>query len=311
MRELRAADGVLVIDKPIGPTSHDVVAIARRILRAKRVGHTGTLDPNASGVLPLVLGRATRLAQFLTSDEKEYIATIRFGVVTDSYDSRGRVVSESGAMPAREAITAALERFRGEFDQMPPVYSAKNIDGERAYVLARRARPVPLSTARVTTRDLELLRVDPPHAEVRIVCSAGFYVRSLAHDLGQAVGTGAILEGLVRTRSGAFSIDAALPFGDLAAGVYDRIHAAVVPMAAALPHLPTVSLTSEGAQRVVHGLEIRPQDARNLPFPEGPLLRLVSPEGALLGLARPSKMPGFLHPSVVIPPAPTATGDPP
>jgi tRNA pseudouridine55 synthase len=299
VREPRDLDGILVINKPIGPTSHDVVATARRILRVKRVGHTGTLDPNASGVLPLVIGRATRLAQFLTSDDKEYIATIKFGVVTDSYDSRGRVVAESGAMPARDAIEAALERFRGELDQMPPTYSAKNIDGERAYVLARRAKPVPLSTARVATREIELVRVEPPHAEVRIVCSAGFYVRSLAHDLGEAVGTGAILDGLIRTRSGAFSIQHALPFGDLAAGVSDRIHGAVVPMAAALPHLPAVSLTTEGARRVVHGLEIRPQDASEAPFPDAPLVRLLTADGAFLGVAKPSKMPGFLHPAVV------------
>jgi tRNA pseudouridine55 synthase len=293
-------DGVLVINKPIGPTSHDVVATARRVLRAKRVGHTGTLDPNASGVLPLVLGRATRLAQFLSSDDKEYIATIRFGVVTDSYDSRGRVVAESGAMPTHDAILAALDRFRGEFDQMPPTFSAKNIDGERAYVLARRAKPVLLNPARVATREVELVSVDAPHAEVRIVCSAGFYVRSLAHDLGEAVGTGAILDGLVRTRAGAFSIQSALPFGDLAAGVADRIHAALVPLAAALPHLPSVSLTLEGAGRVGHGLEIRPQDASGGPFPEGPLIRLLSPDGGFLGLAKPSKMPGFLHPAVVM-----------
>jgi tRNA pseudouridine55 synthase len=276
------------------------VATARRILRAKRVGHTGTLDPNASGVLPLVLGRATRLAQFLTSDDKEYIATIRFGVVTDSYDSRGRVVAESGLMPAGAAIEAALDRFRGEFDQMPPSYSAKNIDGERAYVLARRSKPVPLATARVATRELALVRIDPPHAEVRLVCSAGFYVRSLAHDLGEAVGTGAILDGLVRTRSGAFSLDTALAFGDLAAGLHERIHAAIVPMAAALPHLPGIVLTAEGAHRVRHGLEIRPQDATGRSLPEAALIRLMSPEGALLGVAKPSKLPGFLHPAVVM-----------
>jgi tRNA pseudouridine55 synthase len=300
VREPRDLDGILVIDKPIGPTSHDVVATARRILRAKRVGHTGTLDPNASGVLPLVIGRATRLAQFLTSDDKEYIATIRFGVVTDSYDSRGRVVAESGVMPPREAIEAALDRFRGEFDQMPPTYSAKNIDGERAYVLARRAKPVPLTAARVATRELELMNVAAPHAEVRIVCSAGFYVRSLAHDLGEVLGTGAILEGLIRTRSGAFSIQTALPFGDLAAGASARIQAALVPMTAALPHLPGVLLTAEGAQRVVHGLEIRPEDAPGEPFPAAPLVRLVGRDGRFLGLAKPSKMPGFLHPAVVI-----------
>jgi tRNA pseudouridine55 synthase len=295
-------DGVLVIDKPAGPTSHDVVATARRILRAKRVGHTGTLDPDASGVLPLVLGRATRLAQFLSSDEKEYIATIRFGVITDSYDNRGRVVEETGTMPSGDAIAAALPRFRGEFEQMPPSFSAKNIDGERAYVLARRAKPVVLAPARVTTHALDLISVTPPRAELRIVCSAGFYVRSLAHDLGQAVGTGAILDSLVRTRSGRFSLDSALAFGDLAGGVSGRIQDAVRPMEALLPDFPGVTLTAEGTARAVHGLEIRPQDARQGGFPVGPLIRLISAEGAFVGVARPSKLPGFLHPAVVIPP---------
>jgi tRNA pseudouridine55 synthase len=291
---------VLVVNKPAGPTSHDVVATARRILRAKRVGHTGTLDPDASGVLPLVLGRATRLAQFLSSDEKEYVATIRFGVITDSYDSRGRVVEESGSMPSSDAIASTLPRFRGEFEQMPPSFSAKNIDGERAYILARRAKPVVLTPARVTTHALDLISVNPPCAKLRIVCSAGFYVRSLAHDLGQVVGTGAILDALVRTRAGAFSLDAALAFGDLAAGVSERIQAAIRPMETLLPGLPGVRLTAEGTERALHGLEIRPQDARQGHLAEGPLVRLMSASGALLGVAKPSKMPGFLHPSVVI-----------
>jgi tRNA pseudouridine55 synthase len=295
-------DGVLVIDKPVGPTSHDVVATARRILRAKRVGHTGTLDPNASGVLPLVLGRATRLAQFLSSDDKEYLATIRFGVVTDSYDGRGRVIEETGAVPSRAAIVSALPRFRGEFEQMPPSYSAKNVDGERAYVLARRAKPVALTAVRVATRALELVSFEPPLAALRIVCSAGFYVRSLAHDLGQAVGTGAILDALVRTRAGTFTSDIALPFGDLAGGVSERVQRAILPIDALLPHWPGVALTREGSWRAVHGLEIRPQDAREGSLPAGSRIRLMSADGALLGVAKPSKLPGFLHPDVVIPP---------
>jgi tRNA pseudouridine55 synthase len=294
-----ALDGVVVIDKPIGPTSHDVVATARRILRVKRVGHTGTLDPNASGVLPLVLGRATRLAQFLSGEDKEYEATIRFGVVSDTYDSRGRIVEESGGTPTRDAVETALDRFRGAFEQMPPSYTAKMVEGERAYVLARRAKPVALTAASVTAHALELLSFEPPLARVRVVGSAGFYVRSLAHDLGQAVGTGAILQDLTRTRSGAFSLAGALSFGDLASGALDRVHAAVIPLASVLPHLPSVSLTAEGVHRVTHGQDIRPQDAATGRLPDGPVIRLFSPDGALLGLAKPSKMPGFLHAGVV------------
>jgi tRNA pseudouridine55 synthase len=177
-------DGVLVVHKSLGPTSHDVVATARRAVGFGKVGHTGTLDPNASGVLPLVVGRATRLAQHLTSTEKEYEATIRFGIETDTYDSTGQVRSESGEVPARGALDAALERFRGAFDQMPPAFSAKNIDGHRAYDLARRDRVVELAAVPVVAHHLELLSFDPPRARVRLVCSAGFYVRSLAYDLG-------------------------------------------------------------------------------------------------------------------------------
>lgn len=299
MRELPDVDGVLVVDKPIGPTSHDVVATARRVLGIRRIGHTGTLDPNASGVLPLVVGRATRLAQYLSGEDKEYEATIRFGLSTDSYDSRGRIVEETGAVPSREAIVAALEPFRGEFDQMPPAYSAKSVGGERAYVLARRARPVALAPARVIVHEIELLSYEPPDARVRIVCSAGFYVRSLAHDLGQAVGTGAILESLRRTRSGAFRLSAALPFEDLARSDTDRLRKAVIPLSSLLLHFPSVALTPDGVNRVTHGQELRPQDAGVGVLPDAPVVRLLSPDGTLLGLAKPSKMPGFLHGRVV------------
>jgi tRNA pseudouridine55 synthase len=300
VRERPDIDGVLIVDKPIGPTSHDVVATARRALRVRRIGHTGTLDPNASGVLPLVVGRATRLAQYLSGEDKEYEATIRFGLSTDSYDSRGRIIEETGAVPSRDAIVAALEPFRGEFDQMPPAYSAKSVGGERAYALARRAKPVALAPARVTAHELELLSFEPPVARLRIVCSAGFYIRSLAHDLGRAVGTGAILDALRRTRSGAFTAAAALSFGVLASGSIDALRAALIPMSGLLQQFPSVALTPEGVDRVMHGQEIRPQDATAGVLPDAAAVRLLSPSGTLLGVAKPSKMPGFLHGTVVL-----------
>jgi tRNA pseudouridine55 synthase len=294
-------DGVLVVDKPVGPTAHDVVAAARRALRLRRVGHTGTLDPLASGVLPLVLGCATRLARYLTATDKEYRATLRFGVETDSYDRAGRVTHESGKMPSRDALVAALDAFRGEFDQLPPSFSAKKIEGERAYRLARKATPVALTPVRVSAHALELIGFEPPLAHIRLVCTAGFYVRSLAHDLGSAVGTGAILEALVRTRAGTFSLGEAVAFGDVAAAVGDVLLSRVIPLEQLLLDLPAVRLTAEGARRVSHGQELRPSDWEgNSAGPAAPSVRLLAPDGRILGLAEPAKTPGFLHPAVVI-----------
>lgn len=292
-------DGVLVIDKPAGPTSHDVVATARRALGFRRIGHTGTLDPNASGVLPLVLGSATRLAQYLTASEKEYDAIVRFGVETDTYDRVGRVQRETHLQPTVEAIAAALDRFRGAFGQTPPPYSAKKVEGARAYDLARRAQPPQLAPAGVSVHALDLVSFESPLARLRIVCSSGFYVRSLAHDLGQVVGTGAILERLIRTRAGAFSLADAVPFAALAAPA-DR--SALVARIIAPEHLllefPAVALTPEGARRVQHGQDLGPSEIAD-PAPRAATVRLISPEGRIVGLAEPAKTPGFLHPAVV------------
>jgi tRNA pseudouridine55 synthase len=299
-----AVDGVLVIHKPAGPTSHDIVAVVRRALGMRRVGHTGTLDPNASGVLPLVLGHATRLAQYLTASDKEYEAIVRFGVETDTYDSAGRVVRESGKFPTRDDLVVALDGFRGAFDQLPPLYSAKKVDGDRAYDLARQAKPVTLAAAPVVAHALDLLSFDPPLARLRVVSSAGFYVRSLAHDLGTALGTGAILQELVRTRAGSFALHMAVPLADVIAGPLERLRARVIPLEALLPHLPAIALTADGMRRLSHGQDLRPEDWGGAALTERhghTLVRLLSPHGALLGLAEPAKIAGFLHPAVVFP----------
>ncbi len=297
-------DGVLVVDKPQGPTSHDIVTLARRALGVSRIGHTGTLDPMATGVLPLVIGRATRLAQFLTAGDKDYDATVAFGRTTDTYDAAGNLASTSGERPSREQLESALSRFRGTFEQTPPAFSAKNIDGERSYELARKAKGVASvlpKAVTVTARQLDILSFDGDAARLRMRVTAGFYVRSLAHDLGAALGMGAVLAELRRTRSGAFGLEASVPLVDVLQSGRDALAARLVPFSGLLPDLPSVTLRAAvNVDRVRNGLEVAPDDllAALSPLPE--LVRLMGPDGALVGLAKPGKTPGFLHATVVL-----------
>ncbi|MEO8257808.1 MAG: tRNA pseudouridine(55) synthase TruB [Acidobacteriota bacterium] len=327
-------DGVLVIDKPAGPTSHDVVARVRRAIGERRIGHTGTLDPAASGVLPLVVGRATRLAQFLSARDKSYDAIIRLGSSTDTGDAQGRVigVAHTGALPSRTAIDAALETFRGAHDQQPPAYSAKRIGGTRSYQLARaRARGgqpaagiVPLTDAepagadpvlpapvRVTAHAIDVQELDGDTLSLRIDCSAGFYVRSLAHDLGVRLGTGAHLAGLRRIRSGDFTLrdSAAL---DAVERDRDGALTRLVPLAGLLHGFPSVVLTAAGVRHACHGRDLGPadltpessmpavrSDSGDRALPGSDWIRLLDGDGALLGLARYGAS-RVLHPSVVL-----------
>lgn len=294
-------DGVLVVDKPLGPTSHDVVARARRALGTPRVGHTGTLDPQATGVLPLVVGKATRLAQFLTSSVKAYEARVAFGRSTDTYDAAGAVTEDTGRQPDPDAVEAALGSFRGAFLQAPPAYSAKKVDGERAYARARRDEAVTLLPVTVTVERLELTRWDGPVACLTVSASAGFYVRSLAHDLGAVLGTGGHLAGLRRIAAGAFTLDDAVPFDLLRPEHRPALLERLLPLARVLPHLPAVRLTARGLQRVGHGQDVGPADyeAATPAAGTGPV-QLLGPDGALVALALPVADAGFLHPSVVL-----------
>lgn len=293
-------NGVVVVDKPSGMTSHDVVAAARRALRERSIGHTGTLDPLASGVLALACGKATRLARFLSASDKDYVATIRFGVTTDSYDSSGAVVAESESRPAQEAVEAALASLVGERMQMPPVFSAKRVGGHRAYDLARQARPVEVAPARVTLVRAALLHWSGHEAVMTVTCSAGFYVRTLAHEIGQLVGTGACLAALQRTRSGSFRLDSAAGMEELMAG-----RARVIPMTELLPELPAVRVDAGGVTRVLHGRDVTPQHYRPAaPAPavtgDAAWTRVLGPTGDLVAVATPGPQPGVLHPSVVL-----------
>jgi tRNA pseudouridine55 synthase len=290
-------DGVLVINKPQGLTSHDIVAAARRALGEPRIGHTGTLDPLATGVLPLVIGRATRLVRFLAASDKDYITDVRFGVTTDSYDITGAATGGSGQVPSREAILDAVQRLTGDYLQVPPSFSAKKVEGRRAYQLARQEHDVTLTPAPVVVTRAELLEVAGARARIVLTCSAGFYVRSFAHSLGELTGTGACLEALQRTRSGEFDLAAALTMEALQDRA--RVAAGLIPLAGVLGRFPAATVTDRGRAHVSHGRELGPED---LAAPAKPVqwTRLLDGTGALLALATPGKAPGSLHPSVVL-----------
>jgi tRNA pseudouridine55 synthase len=307
-------DGVLLLDKPSGPTSHDIVARVRRVTGERRIGHTGTLDPLASGLLVLVLGRATRLARFLSVDDKSYDAQIRLGIATDTYDALGAPTrAHAGPMPAREEIERALDAFRGTFLQQPPAYSAKKIGGQRSYRLARATRrtvpalpadpahPALPAPASVTAHAIEMTGCDGDVVTLRVDCSSGFYVRSLAHDLGQRLGTGAHLTALRRTRVGGFALASALTLEHLertpsaAAG-------ALIPLPEMLVELASVTLTPEGVVRAVHGGDVGAGDMESQsPNAESRLLvRLLDQAGDLVALAAPVGHTALLHPFVVL-----------
>ena len=307
-------NGILVVDKPSGPTSHDVVARVRHAIGETRIGHTGTLDPLATGVLALLVGRATRLAQFLTSDDKEYVADVRLGRSTPTYDAEGLAdasrscllhseVSDAspGFRPQAQDLAAALREFLGTYLQSPPPFSAKKIAGTRAYKLARREARVELKPVEVVVTALEALPTgDPMLVRLRLVCSSGFYVRSLAHDLGQRLGCGAHLEALRRTRAGQFTLERAVTL-DAVQSDPPAALSRLLPMEDLLPGLPRVTLDAAGARRVAHGNTVGAAnlatDTQTDGFP--PRVRLFDPDGRLLAIAdaRPG---GLLHPAVVL-----------
>jgi tRNA pseudouridine55 synthase len=242
-------DGALVVDKPSGPTSHDIVGLARRSIGCK-VGHTGTLDPAATGVLVLLLGRATRLSQFMLTSDKEYLARIRLGIVTDTYDAEGRVLEENPVPQiSPEKAEQTLSSFRGDILQVPPMYSAIKVAGEPLYKAARRSEEVDRPAREVTVYGLILEEQASDIWTIWIHCSSGTYIRSIAHDLGQALGCGARIEELRRTRSGQFTVDRAISV-DL---IRENWPDGFVPMEELLPEFCEVAVDPEQARRVVNG----------------------------------------------------------
>jgi len=251
--------GLLNINKPPGPTSHDIVAGVRRGIKERRVGHTGTLDPMAEGVLVVALGEATRLVEYMAASDKTYLAEITLGFSTQTYDGEGAIVARRD-VPADltpENIEAMLRRFRGPIMQVPPVYSAVKVGGKPAHTRARAGETVALAPRQVTIHQLLLVSWEPPIMRLEVECSAGTYIRSLAHDLGEALGCGATLTRLIRTRSGNFYLVDAIPWPTLGAAFADGSWPRyVLPPDRALSGQPRMVLQGTELQRVAHGLPI-------------------------------------------------------
>jgi tRNA pseudouridine55 synthase len=292
-------DGVIVVDKPREWTSHDVVNKMRRLAGTRKVGHLGTLDPGATGVLPLVIGRATRLAQFFTRNDKTYEGVIRFGYSTDSYDMDGVATSEDTPVSLeREALESLLDRFRGKLQQVPPPVSAKKVAGRPSYELARKGVAVELPPVAVEIYELELLAIEGCEATVRMHCSAGTYVRSIAHDAGQALGCGAFLKALRRTASGDFKIESARTLEDLAElAQKDRLQEALIPAAQLLPAFPAELVDAITVGQIRNGRDFRvsPFQAR-----EGTrYVKAVTPQGELVAIGE-ARLPHVYHPVLVL-----------
>jgi tRNA pseudouridine55 synthase len=299
--------GVLVVDKPAGPTSHDVVDEVRRALGERRVGHTGTLDPFATGVLPVCVGKATRLARFLAAGDKTYRASVRLGFATATDDLTGAPLGPPVAVTVeREAVLRALGRLTGEILQMPPVYSAKRVAGERLHERARRGAAVLPTPARVTIHALELLELAGDRVELEVRCSPGTYVRAIARDLGQALDVGGHLVALRRTRSGGFGLERALAWQELRALARERL----TPLSEVLLELPAVRLDERGLAALRHGRDLdRARVASGFPSEPAERIRVLDGGGQLVALAVPRgfgfQAPGLtvepvLHPDVVL-----------
>jgi len=292
-------DGVIVVDKPEGWTSHDAVAKARRIARTKKIGHLGTLDPIATGVLPLVIGRATRLAQFYTRSDKIYEGVVRFGWSTDTYDRDGEPASPKTEVRLdAEMLEPLLERFRGEFAQTPPRVSAKKIDGRRAYELARKSIVVQMEPVRVHVYELTLLEINGPDARLRAHCSGGTYMRSIAHDLGQALGCGAHLHELRRTVSGEFEIEHARTIAQLESLAADeRLWDALVPASKMLPGFPSVYVDEATVAQIRNGRNFPASPFRSQPASRH--VKAVTRQGELVAIGE-AVLPNLYHPVVVL-----------
>lgn len=271
--------GVIVIDKPIGMTSHDVVQIVRKGTNIRRAGHTGTLDPRASGVLVVLVGPAVRLSEYVSASDKRYQAVIQLGTTTDTYDADGRVLSTTSVDISEKQFDDVLQSFVGQIEQVPPPYSSVKVKGRHAYDMARNGEEVDLEPRTINVYNLDLLEWAPPEAVIDVYCSSGTYVRSLAHDLGEKLGCGAHLIGLRRTKSGRFTLRDAVPLRKLReAFENDTWQNLIIPAAEALTDWPAVELTTEQLDIVRHGRRI-PADPGS-----GTMARAISEEGELIGL---------------------------
>ena len=303
-------DGILVVAKPAGPTSHDVVALVRRLAATKRVGHGGTLDPFAAGVLPVFLGHGTRMVEYHLGDRKAYRATVCFGASSTTDDLEGELTPAVGSAPTRAEVEAALTGLTGAISQRPPAYSAVKVGGRRAYAMARAGESVELALREVTIHSLDIVswedtEPDRPIVVLDVTCSAGTYVRALARDLGENLGSAAYLGALTRTASGPFAIDDATPLEEIRAAAAESpegLLGMLLPIDTGLDSFPVVALNPDELAAVAKGQFIRPTGG--LPGPADHY-RLVGPDGTLVAIA--SGAAGRLAPDKVFVAAPTAT----
>ena len=285
----------MILDKSAGMTSHDVVAMVRRATGEKGIGHLGTLDPMATGVLPLLLGRYTRLAQFFSQAQKEYTGTIRFGFATDTYDADGAPAGEPRPLTASlEELQKLARHFNGEMDQVPPIYSAKKLGGVPAHKLARAGLPVPVKPARIHIHHFAMTALDQDVVSFAMTVSAGGYVRSVAHELGQLAGCGAHLATLRRTRAGAFTLANSITIEQLKGSSPEELSALLPHPRTLLPELPSVTVDEQQAGRLRNGMQV------NLPeFSQAPLVKVFAGPTELIGIVR--RVAGTLmQPQVVI-----------
>jgi tRNA pseudouridine55 synthase len=287
-------NGLLVMDKPAGMTSHDVVAIVRRATGERSIGHLGTLDPMATGVLPLLLGKYTRLAQFFWQSQKWYEGLIRFGYSTDTFDAEGEPTSLPVPLElSLDQLRRLSEGFHGEIDQVPPVYSAKKIQGVPAHKLARAGADVPVKAARITVHDFQLLSLEGDEASFTIHVSAGGYVRSVAHELGKLAGCGAHLSALRRTRAGAFTLDHVLSVDALKALSASEIEARLPHPRTLLPEIPSVTVDEQTAGKLRNGMQVNVPD-----FSQAPLVKIFTSPTELLAIGR--RIAGTLVQPIVV-----------
>ncbi len=271
--------GVLVVDKPVGLTSHEVVQIIRRGTNIRRAGHTGTLDPRASGVLVILIGPAVRLSEYVSASDKRYQAVVQLGTSTDTYDSDGQILSTRLVNISEDEFEEALQSFVGEIEQVPPPYSAVKVKGRKAYDMARKGEDVDLAPRKITVYSLELLEWAPPEVVIDVYCSSGTYIRSLANDLGKMLGCGAHLVGLRRTKSGRFTLRDAAPLRKLREAFENgNWYQYLIPAAEALSDWPAIELNQEKIEAVRHGHRI-PAEAG-----VGKMARGISEQGELVAL---------------------------
>ena len=263
------ANGILIVDKPAGWTSQDVVSKLKGVFHTRRIGHGGTLDPMATGVLPVFVGRATRAAEFLSAADKRYLAVLRLGVTTDTQDSTGTVLREQETTVSREELEAALSGFLGEQLQTPPMYSAIKIGGKKLYELARQNKEVARPARRITVHEIKLIGQEQGDWKIEVHCSKGTYVRTLCHDIGQRLGCGGCMSGLRRLRAGAFSIEQAHPLEQILAA--EKPEELLLPVDSLFSELPAVRLNEQQTKKCRNGAAF--------PFDwQGDLCRVYSPE---------------------------------